>query len=410
MDLFDKVKKFRFANGASLNDLIESGLYPYGHVLSTMQNPEVKFDGRDTIMLGSNNYLGLTSHPDVIKKTVEAVKKYGSGCSGSRYMNGTNTLHIEVEEKFRKFLNKTGVFTTSTGFGANLAILSTIAGRGDYILSDKENHASIYDGCKLSYATMLRYEHGDMADLEEKLKSLPEKAGKLIVTDGVFSMSGEIAKLPEIVKLAKKYGARTMVDDAHAFGVLGKNLRGTAEHFGLEDQVDIYMGTFSKSLASLGGYIAGDKDVIEYIRHTARPYIFTASMTPASAASAIAALDIMSEHPERRDNLISVSKYAAESYKKAGLPVIENKEPTPIVPIFIGEIETTLKVCCRLMEEGLYVNPVVPPAVPMGQALIRTSYMATHTKEQVDKATAIFKRVFEEMGLLKTEPKQKKKK
>jgi len=365
-----------------------------------MQDTEVMLNGRNTIMLGSNNYLGLTSHPEVVKAAVDATNKFGSGCSGSRFLNGTNTLHLEIEEKLAKFLNKPVVQTFSTGFGANLAIISAICGRGDVILNDKENHASIYDACRLSYADMVRFEHNDMKDLEEKLKYTKEtkpKAGILIVTDGVFSMSGAIANLPEIVRLAKKYGARTMVDDAHSLGVLGKNLRGTAEHFNLEKEVDIYMGTFSKSMASLGGYMAGDADVVRYVKHVARPYIFTASMVPAAAAAAIKAVEIMDTKPELRDDLIKISKYAAASYKKAGLPIIENKFPTPIVSIKTGDMIRTFKICVELSKHGVYVNPGVPPAVPVGQCILRTTYMATHTKEQIDRATAIFKRVLAEV-------------
>lgn len=396
-DLFDKVAKQKWA-GFTVEQAQEYGFYPYFSALSSKAGTEVKLNGRNTIMLGSNNYLGLTSDDRVIKAAMDATKKFGSGCSGSRFLNGTMTLHLDLEEKLAKFLDKPAVLTLSTGFGANLAIISSICGRGDVILSDKENHASIYDACRLSFAELIRYEHNDMKDLEEKLKKVKKdkpNAGILIVTDGVFSMSGELADLPNIVKLAKKYGARTMVDDAHALGVLGKNLRGTAEHFKLEKEVDIYMGTFSKSLASLGGYMAGEKDVVSFVKHNARPFIFTASMTPASAAAAMEALNIMEKEPERRDNLVEISRYAAESYKKAGLDILENKFPTPIVPIKTGDMMRTFKICVELMNQGVYVNPVIPPAVPVGQCIIRTSYMATHKKEQIDRATAIIKAVID---------------
>ena len=396
-DLFDKVSKLKF-DGYTVEEAEAAGIYPYFSVLSTVQESEVELNGRKTIMLGSNNYLGLTSDPEVIKASMEATKRYGSGCSGSRFLNGTNLLHLEVEEKLAKYLNKPAVITFSTGFGSNLAIISTICGRGDVILNDKENHASIYDACRLSYADMVRFEHNDMKDLEKKLKIVKEtkpNAGILIVTDGVFSMSGEICDLPNIVKLAKKYGARTMVDDAHAFGILGKNLRGTAEHFNLEKEVDIYMGTFSKTLASLGGYMAGDKEVVSFVRHTARPFIFTASMTPASTAAAIAAINIMEKRPELRDNLIDIAKYAATTYKKIGLPVIENKFPTPIVAIKTGGMIRTFKICVELMKNGVYVNPGIPPAVPVGQCILRTSYTARNTKEQVDRAAKILKKVLD---------------
>jgi len=396
MDLFDKVAKQRFI-GMTIEETKASGLYPYFSALSTKQGAEVKLNGKKTIMLGSNNYLGLTSDPDVIKASSDAVLKFGTGCSGSRFLNGTMTLHLDLEKELATFLSKPAVLTFSTGFGANLAIISAICGRGDVIMCDKENHASIYDGCRLSYADMVRYEHNNMQDLEAKIKNVKEtkpNAGILIVTDGLFSMSGELCDLPAIVKIGKKYGARIMVDDAHALGIFGKNLRGTAEHFGLEDEVDIYMGTFSKSLASLGGYMAGNKDVVDFVKHNARPFIFTASMTPASAGAALAALKIMEKRPELRDNLIEISEYAATSFKKAGLPIIENKVHSPIIAIKTGDMERTFRICVELMNSGVYVNPVIPPAVPPGQCIIRTSYTAAHTKEHIDKATGIIKKVF----------------
>jgi len=398
-DLFDKCSKQKWA-GYSLDEAKAAGVYPYFSALSSKTGTEVELNGHNVIMLGSNNYLGLTSDDRVIKAVVETTEKFGSGCSGSRFLNGNMTFHLELEEKLKKFLNKPAVLTFSTGFGANLSIISALCGRNDVIMCDKDNHASIYDGCKLSFADMVRYEHNDMADLEEKLKNVKAtkpQAGILIVTDGVFSMSGEIADIPTIVKLAKKYGARTMVDDAHALGVLGKNMRGTAEHFNLEKDVDIYMGTFSKSLASLGGYMAGEKAVVEFVQHAARPFIFTASMTPASAAAAMAALEIMQQEPNRRDNLIEIARYATESYKKAGLDILENKFPTPIIPIRTGDILRTFAICVELVKQGVYVNPVIAPAVPANQCIIRTSYMATHTKEQIDRATAIIKKVVDSM-------------
>jgi len=394
-DLFDKIAKQKWA-GFTVEQAQEQGFYPYFSALSSKQDTEVQLNGRNTIMLGSNNYLGLTSDDRVMKAAMDATEKFGSGCSGSRFLNGTMTLHLDLEEKLAKFLDKPSVLTVSTGYGANLAIIAALCGRGDVILNDKENHASIYDACRLSYAEMIRYEHSDMKDLEKKLKQIKKdkpKAGILIVTDGVFSMSGEVANLPDIVKLAKKYGARTMVDDAHALGVLGKNLRGTAEHFNLEKDVDIYMGTFSKSLASLGGYIAGEKHVVDFIKHNARPFIFTASMPPSSAAAALKAVEIMEKEPWRKDDLIEISKYAAEAFTKAGLEIIENKIPTPIVPIKTGDMMRTFKICVELMNQGVYVNPVIPPAVPMGHCIIRTSFTATHKKEQIDRATAIIKAV-----------------
>lgn len=388
MDLFQKTE------GEHIYDIIkQKNIYPYFHELRSGQDTVVDMEGIKTVMIGSNNYLGLTSHPDVIKAGVEAIKQYGSGCSGSRFLNGTLDIHVKLEKELAEFLHKEAVVTFSTGFQSNLGIISAIAGRNDVILCDKENHASIYDGCRLSYAKLIRYEHSDMKDLEEKLKAVPEDKGILIVTDGVFSMSGEICKLPEIVKLAKKYGARTMVDDAHGLGVLGEHGRGTAEYFGLEDEVDIYMGTFSKSLASLGGYMASTKKVIEYVKHTSRPYIFSASITPASVATARAALKILREHPERVKALLDISSYMREGLKKLGVNVIDAN--TPIIPIFVYDDEKAFVACKMLLERGVYVNSSVSPAVPEGQALLRTSYTATHTKEQMDYAMKQIKEVLD---------------
>lgn len=393
MDLFKKTE------GEHIYDIArEKGIYPYFHMLTTGQDVVVDIEGKRTIMIGSNNYLGLTSHPEVKEAAKNAIDKYGSGCSGSRFLNGTLDLHVELERELARFLNKEKVITLSTGFQANLGVISAIAGRNDYILCDKENHASIYDGCRLSYAKLLRYEHNDMADLEKKLKLVPEDKGILIVTDGVFSMSGDICNLPKIVELAKKYGARIMVDDAHALGVLGKHGRGTAEYFGLEKEVDIYMGTFSKSLASLGGYIASTERVIDYITHTSRPYIFSASMTPASVASALAALKILEREPERLKALADISSYMREGLKKMGIKIIESK--TPIIPIYTYDDEKAFLACKLLLERGVYVNPVITPATPPGMALIRTSYTATHTKEQMDEAMAKIQEVMKILGII----------
>jgi len=392
MDLFEKCFRFDIVDKAK-----ESGLYPYFHMLTSGQDTEVVMEGSDVIMIGSNNYLGLTSNGEVIAAGVDALKKYGSGCSGSRFLNGTLDSHVELEEALAKFLHKETVMTFSTGFQSNLGIISTIAGLGDYIICDKENHASIYDGCRLSYAKMLRYKHADMEDLEAKIKSVDtSKSGILIITDGVFSMSGDIAKLPEIVALAKKYGARVMVDDAHGLGVLGEHGRGTAEYFGLEDEVDIYMGTFSKSLASLGGYMASTKKVIDYVRHTSRPFIFSASMTPASVACARKALEILEREPQRVKALADISAYMREKLKSYNVPIIE--ATTPIIPIYVYDDNKAFLACKLLLERGVYVNPVVSPATPVGQALLRTSYTATHTKEQMDKAAAS---IAEVIGILK---------
>ena len=392
MDLFKKCRDYTLTR-----ELKASGYYPYFHKLETKQAPEVMMEGKKIIMIGSNNYLGLTSHPEVIEAAKEAVLKYGSGCSGSRFLNGTLDTHVLLEQELAEFLGTEEVVTFSTGFQSNLAIISAIAGRTDYILCDKENHASIYDGCRLSFAKMLRYNHSDMEDLERLIKTVPETAGILIVTDGVFSMSGDICKLPEIVKIAKKYGARVMVDDAHGLGVLGAHGRGTAEHFGLEKDVDIVMGTFSKSLASLGGYMAASAEVCEYVRHNSRPFIFSASITPASVASARAALAILKREPERVARLKEIANYMRKRLKEEGVAIIDTGSGTPIIPIYTYENLRTFVACQKLFDRGVYVNPTISPAVPVGQSLIRTSYMATHTEEQMDIAAKKIKEVLEEV-------------
>ena len=394
MDLFDKCKRLEKVEYAKANNL-----YTYFSQLTSGQDTEVMMNGKKTIMIGSNNYLGLTSDKRVIEAGVEALKKYGSGCSGSRFLNGNLDIHVKLEEELAEFLNKEAVVTFGTGFQSNLAIISALVGRCDYVVCDKENHASIYDACKLSYGKMLRYNHSDMQDLEEKLKSIDTKnGGILIVTDGIFSMSGEICNLPEIVRLAKKYGARVMVDDAHSLGVIGEHGRGTAEYFGLEKEVDIYMGTFSKSLASLGGYLASSKEVCEYVKHSSRPFIFSASITPASVACARQSLKIIKEEPERIKRLMTISNYMRNSLKANGIKIIESI--TPIIPIFTYEDEKTFKACVLLQQKGVYVNPVVSPAVPIGQSLLRTSYTATHTEEQMDIASNAIKETLKELDLL----------
>jgi len=389
MDLFKKIK----STVDQIDAAKEQGIYPYFHALETGQDTEVHMYNRRVIMIGSNNYLGLTSHPEVKEAAIAAIEKYGSGCSGSRFLNGTLDIHLALEEELADFLRKEAVMTFSTGFQSNLGIISAIAGRNDYIVSDKENHASIYDACRLSYAKLLRFKHNDMEDLEKKLASIESDKGILIVTDGVFSMTGDICNLPEIVRLAKKYGARVMVDDAHGLGVLGAGGRGTAEYFDLEDEVDIYMGTFSKSLASLGGYMAASRDVVEYVKHVSRPFIFSASITPASVEAARAALRIIRREPERVKALHDISSYMREGLKKLGVDIIESQ--TPIIPIYTYEDEKTFIACKLLLERGVYVNPVISPATPPGQSLLRTSYTATHTREQMDHAMRSIKEVLE---------------
>lgn len=394
MKIFEKCERLK-----NVEDAKGKGIYPYFHVLNTKQDTEVKMEGKPILMLGSNNYLGLTSDERVIAAGVEAMEKYGTGCSGSRFLNGTLEAHVALERELAEFLRKEDAVTFSTGFQSNLGIVSAVAGRTDVILCDKENHASIYDGCRLSFAKMVRYNHSDMEDLENKLKAIDlAVSGALIVTDGVFSMSGEICKLPEIVALAKKYGAGVMVDDAHGLGVLGEGGRGTASHFGLEDEVDIYMGTFSKSLASLGGYMAANKKICEYVRHTSRPFIFSASMTPASVACARASLAVLKAEPERVKRLAEVSEHMRGELKKRGVKIVESA--TPIIPVYTYEDETTFRACKMLFERGVYVNPVVSPATPVGQSLLRTSYTATHTFAQLGEAAEKIRCVLGELGVM----------
>ncbi|MFL0268435.1 aminotransferase class I/II-fold pyridoxal phosphate-dependent enzyme [Candidatus Clostridium radicumherbarum] len=386
LDIFEKCFNYTDAKEA-----MKAGIYPYFHALDSGQDTEVIMSGKRVIMIGSNNYLGLTSDPRVKKAAIEAVEKFGVGCSGSRFLNGTLNLHIELEKRLAKFVNKEEALVYSTGFQTNLGVLSAIAGRNDYILSDKQNHASIVDGCRLSFAKMLKFKHNDMDDLERLLKNIPDNNGRLIVVDGVYSMEGDIANLPEIVRLAKLYGARVMVDDAHGFGVLGEHGRGTAEYFGLEDEVDIIMSTFSKSLASLGGFIAAKSDVIQYVKHNSRPFIFSASIPPSNAAAAMESLNILENEPERIKKLWDNAKFMREGFEALGLSIGDTQ--TPIIPVIIGEDYETFVTTIKLLNEGVYVNPVVSPGVEKGRALLRTSYTPTHTKEQLETALKAFERV-----------------
>ncbi len=386
MDLFEKCRSYELAN-----TFRAKGIYPYFHALESRQDTVVHMEGKRRIMLGSNNYLGLTVDDDVIAAGIATMEKLGTGCSGSRFLNGTLQLHLELEQELGEFLRKPGIVTFSTGFQSNLGIISALVGRGDYVICDRENHASIYDGCRLSYGKMLRYKHADMDDLKRCLEAVPESAGCLVVTDGVFSMGGDIAKLPEIVALCKQYGARVMVDDAHALGVIGEGGRGTASHFGLEDEVDIYMGTFSKSLASLGGYMAASAEVADFVKHNSRPFIFSASITPASCATALAALRKLKAHPELVEKLAHNADYLRAGLRSRGLTIRESA--TPIVPIFTYEVENTLIVAKKLYEAGVYVNPVMPPACAPNECLLRASCMASHTDEILDEAMDIIRDV-----------------
>lgn len=391
-DIFDKCLRFDKAK-----ELIANGLYPYFRVIESAQEPEIIMNGRRMIMIGSNNYLGLTNHPKVKEAAIQAIKKYGTGCAGSRFLNGTLDIHVELEEKLARFMRKDAALVFSTGFQVNLGVISALVGKDDIVIIDKMDHASIIDGCRLSFGEVKKFKHNDMNNLERVLKEFETK-DKLIVVDGVFSMEGDIAPLPEIVTLARKYSARVMVDDAHGIGVLGKTGRGTAEHFGLESEVDLIMGTYSKSLASIGGFIAGSADVIHYIKHFARSLIFSASPPPASVASVSAALDIIENEPERRERLWNNTKKMLKGFIEMGFEV--GPSQTPIIPIVVGENENAFTMAMMLQEEGVFANVAVSPAVPNGRALIRTSYMATHTDEHLDKVLSAFKKVGKAMGLI----------
>jgi len=374
------------------------GLYPYFRTISSGQDTEVIIRGRKVLMLGSNSYLGLTNHPKVKEAARAALEKYGTGCAGSRFLNGTLEIHIELEEALARLVRKEAVLIYSTGFQVNLGVISAMVGRNEYVLADKCDHASIVDGCLLSLGDFIRFPHRDMVGLEERLKQLPLDAGKLIVVDGVFSMEGDIIQLPEVCRLARQYGAAVMVDDAHAIGVLGDKGAGTASHFGLTDQVHFIMGTFSKSLASLGGFIASDAATIDYLKHQSRALIFSASMSPANAAAALAALQIMQAEPERIARLWHNTRRMKAGLLSLGFNLGDSE--TPILPVYCRDLMTAFKMTKRLEEEGLFVNPVVPPAVAPGRELIRISLMATHTDQQIDFALEKLGKVGKELGLI----------
>ena len=378
--------------------IIEAGIYPYFRVIESDQDTEVTIDGKKVLMFGSNSYLGLTNHPKIKEAAKTAIDKYGTGCAGSRFLNGTLDIHIELEERLAKFTGKEGALCFSTGFQVNLGVVSVLTGRNDHLLLDELDHASIIEGSRLSFSRVLKFAHNDMKSLESKLKHCTPDSLKLIVVDGIFSMEGDIVKLPEIVKLAKKYNATIMVDDAHSLGVIGKNGSGTASHFGLTDQVDLIMGTFSKSFASLGGFIASDKDTINFIKHSSRSLIFSASMTPSAAATVLAALDIMESEPERIKHLWDITNYALKGFKDAGFDT--GKSESPIIPLFIRDDVKALMLTKVLLENGVFVNPVVSPGVPKEDSLIRYSLMATHTKEQVDISIEKITAAARQLGIL----------
>jgi len=394
MDLFDKCHQFTIAREA-----IAAGIYPYFTVLDdNSEGTEVVIRGRKVIMIGSNNYLGLTTDPRVRQAAIEATRKYGTSCTGSRFLNGTLELHVEAERRLARFVGKEAALVFSTGMQTNLGTISALVDRDDVVIVDKEDHASIYDGCRLALGEMKRFVHNDMASLEKVLQSCPDSAGKLIAVDGVFSMGGDIAPLPEIAALCKKYGARLMVDDAHSIGVLGDHGRGTANHFGLTDQVDLIMGTFSKSFASLGGFIAGDDVVMHYVQHHARSFMFSASMPAANVAAVLAVLDIMEKEPERIERLWHNSEKMRAGFKALGFDT--GQSTTPVIPIMIGDDMKTVFAWNALFKAGVYTNTVLPPAVPPNGSLLRTSYMATHTDEQLDRVLDIFATVGKELGLI----------
>lgn len=392
MDIFDKCFNFTEAK-----EVIKAGYYPYFIAMSGSDGTVAEHKGHKLIMCGSNNYLGLTTHPDVRKAAKDAVDRFGTSCTGSRFLNGTLELHEQLERELADWVGKPAALVFSTGMQVNLGTISALAGRRDIVVLDKDDHASIVDGARLSWGKVERFQHNDMGDLENVLAAIPENNGKLVIVDGIFSMEGDIASLPAIVKVCKKYGARVMVDDAHALGVLGGG-RGTAAHFGITSEVDLIMGTFSKSLASLGGFIAGDEDVIHYIKHFARAFIFSASISPANAAAALAALHVMRQDPERVERVTQIANRMRNAFREMGFNT--GNSTTPIVPIFIGDTNRTFQTWKLLFEGGVFVNATIPPAVPEGKQLLRTSFMATHTEEQMSQVLKTFEAVGKQVGLI----------
>jgi 8-amino-7-oxononanoate synthase len=392
MDIFEKCPEFTIARNA-----IEGGYYPFFIPMTDNEGTEAVYQDRRVIMCGSNNYLGLTTHPKVRQAAIDAVHRYGTSCTGSRFMNGTLELHEQLEHELAAWVGKEAALTFTTGMQANLGTISALIGRGDFALLDKEDHASIVDAARLGWGELKRFQHNNLADLERILVGLPEESGRLIVVDGLYSMGGDLAPLPELVALCKKYGARLMVDDAHAMGVFGGG-KGTAAHFGLTDEVDLIMSTFSKSFASIGGFVAGDDVVIHYIKHHARALIFSASSSPPNTAAALAALHVMQEEPERIERVNQIGERMRGELKRLGFDIGESV--SPIVPIHIGDDMRTVYAWKLLFESGVFVNPILSPAVPEGQQLLRTSYMATHTDEQLDRALGIYEQVGKTVGLI----------
>ena len=375
-----------------------AGIYPYFRMIESDQDTEVMISGKKVLMFGSNAYLGLTNHPKVKEAAIEAIKKYGTGCAGSRFLNGTLDIHIQLEKRLAEFVGKEDAIVYSTGFQVNLGVVSCLTGREDYILWDELDHASIIEGHRLSFSTKLKYKHNDMADLEKQLQKCNPDSVKLIIVDGVFSMEGDLANLPEIVRLKHKYNATIMVDEAHGLGVFGKQGRGVCDHFGLTHEVDLIMGTFSKSLASIGGFIAADSSIINWLRHNARTYIFSASNTPAATASALEALHIIQNEPERLEALWEATNYALKRFREAGFEI--GATESPIIPLYVRDTEKTFMVTKLAFDEGVFINPVIPPACAPQDTLVRVALMATHTKDQIDRAVEKLVKAFKALDLL----------
>lgn len=393
-----KLLQAKLAQYTAPQQAMAAGVYPYFREISSEQEPEVLIDGKKVLMFGSNCYSGLVADPRIKEAAIEATKKYGTGCAGSPFLNGTLDIHKQLERRIAEYIGKEDVMIYSTGFEVNLGVVSCLTGREDYILWDEQDHASIIEGRRLSFSTALKYKHNDMASLEKQLQKCNPDKVKLIVTDSVFSMEGDVANVPEIVKLAKKYNASVMVDEAHGIGVFGKGGRGVCNHFGVTDDVDLVMGTFSKSFASLGGFIATDKEITNFLRHHSRSYIFTASITPASTAAALKAIDIMESEPERQEHLWEITHFALDGFRNMGCEI--GNTSTPIIPLFIRDDYKTYHVVRDLFDEGLFVNPVVSPAVAPQDTLIRFSLMATHSKAQVEYALDKFQKVFRKYELI----------
>ena len=389
----------RYKNYREPQKFMKAGVYPYFRAITSKQGTEVEMAGHKVLMFGSNAYTGLTGDERVIAAAKRALDKYGSGCAGSRFLNGTLDIHVQLEKELAAFMQKDDTLCFSTGFSVNQGVLAQVVGKGDYIICDDRDHASIVDGRRLSFARQLHYKHNDMEDLERVLKGIPKEAIKLIVVDGVFSMEGDLAKLPEIVELKHKYNCSIMVDEAHGLGVFGRQGRGVCDHFGLTDEVDLIMGTFSKSLASIGGFIASDKDTINFLRHTCRTYIFSASNTPAATAAAMEALHIIQNEPERIEHLWEVTNYALKRFREEGFEIGETE--SPIIPLYVHDVDKTFLVTKLAFDAGVFINPVIPPACAPQDTLVRFALMASHMKEEVERGVQALKKIFVEQGIIK---------